>query len=650
MISIKHRLKNAQIVTACTVFCAMLPGAVFAQSDAVDLGQAADDQQVEVAIALKPVNRDDLAAFVASTVDPKSPNFRKFLTPAQFAQRYGQSAAVIDRVKATLAGQGIQVTNVFSNNLVLQATATNAQMSRLMGVSIHNYSDGKQTYQSATSKAATPAVLADVVASISGVDTKPRYRSHAKQARMLVSPSSANPAAAPVFGSLQALTSKDLATMYNVTPLQSRGITGNGTTIGIMTFASFKATDVAAYWTAIGLTGTGASSNRVTTVKATTGTISATGADETTLDIEQSGGIAPGANIIVYEAANTDAGELALYTKAITDNLADTLSISWGFSELGEDPARIQALETLFLQAAAQGQPISAASGDDGAYDLNTSLPYPKFSTLLTVDYPSSSPNVVAAGGTTLAATLNFSSGTVVVPQLRAWGWDYFREFDIAHGGLSVVWSEDFAAGGGGGVSVVFPVPAYQQGLAGVQTSAAGQAAFCLTAPTCTNPFLSGSANKFPIGTNVLTSTKGLALSTPTLAAGFAGRNTPDVSLNADPETGYALYYNGAWSTAGGGTSFVAPQLNGIFALITEQLGGRIGQPHPQMYAAFKTLGYGAGSPFTPVTAGTNWYYQSSNGYNPATGLGQLDVDALSKVLTKIATPATVVRSPISKR
>jgi len=104
---------------------------------------------------------------------------------------------------------------------------------------------------------------------------------------------------------------------------------------------------------------------------------------------------------------------------------------------VGEASDRIQALETLFLQAAAQGTPISAASGDDGAYDVNSSFAYPNFSTLLAVDYPSSSPSIVAAGGTTLPATLNFTSGTVVVPKVRAWAWDYFRDFDIAHSGLA---------------------------------------------------------------------------------------------------------------------------------------------------------------------------------------------------------------------
>ncbi len=641
---INPRFKSASIATACLALCTLLPAGAMAQTAVTDLGPAADDQEIEVAIALKPVNRDDLVKFVASTVDPSSANFHKFITPEQFAQRYGQSAAVIDRVKTALAGQGIQVTNVFNNGLVLQAKATNAQMSRLLGVSINNYSDGKQTFQRATTAQVTPAALADVVESIAGVDTTPHYRAHLHKAHSQQTPY-ASPHAAPVFGSRGALTFKDVATLYNVTPLQNRGITGAGTTIGIMTFASFTTSDVTTYWSTVGLTGDAASAGRITTIKATSGTISTNGADETTLDIQQSGGIAPGAKIIVYEAANTDAGELALYTKAINDNLADTLSISWGAGEIAESASSRQALETLFLQAAAQGTPISAASGDDGAYDFNSTFAYPGFSTLLSVDYPSSSPSIVAAGGTTLPFTATYQGLPLVVPQVRAWSWDYFRDIDTAKFGLATVWAEDYAAGAGGGVSVIFPVPDYQQGLAGVQTSAAGQALFCLTSPTCKNPLHTGTANRFPFGTNVLTSSKGLALSSPALAAGFAGRNTPDVSLNADPESGYATFVGGAWDTGGGGTSFVAPQLNGIFALITQQAGGRIGMPHPQMYAAFKAMGYGPGSPFTPVTAGTNGFYKSINGYNPATGLGQLDVDALSNVMTKAARAASASRT-----
>jgi len=167
--------------------------------------------------------------------------------------------------------------------------------------------------------------MQDVVQSIVGIDAPPRYKPHLRQAHMLLP--NANPDATPSFGSLQALTFKDVATMYNVTPLQNRGITGAGTTIGIMTFASFKTADVATYWSPIRLTGDAALATRITTVKAGTSTLSSSCANESTLDVEQSGGMTPGAKIIVYEAANTDAGELALYTKAINDNLADTLSI-----------------------------------------------------------------------------------------------------------------------------------------------------------------------------------------------------------------------------------------------------------------------------------------------------------------------------------
>ena len=166
-------------------------------------------------------------------------------------------------------------------------------------------------------------------------------------------------------------------------------------------------------------------------------------------------------------------------------------------------------------------------------------------------------------------------------------------------------------------MSVVYPQPAYQQGLAGVMSSAPGQSMFCVTSPTVA----SGAATCTP-GTDIVD-----------LPAGFAGRNSPDLSLNADPETGYALYYNSKWSTGSGGTSFVAPQLNGIFALLTQKLGGRVGWPHPQLYSLFKTMGYGATSPFRAITTGTNLYYQAAPNYNPATGLGTLDVSNLATAL-----------------
>jgi len=112
------------------------------------------------------------------------------------------------------------------------------------------------------------------------------------------------------------------------------------------------------------------------------------------------------------------------------------------------------------------------------------------------------------------------------------------------------------------------------------------------------------------------------------LPAGFAGRNLPDVSLNADPETGYLLYstVDGGLLAQYGGTSFVAPQLNGIAALLGQASGGRLGFFNPMLYRIQRQMGYGAGSPFIDITAGDNWFYAGARGYTPGAGLGVLNV------------------------
>ena len=610
----------------------------------LDMGLAPASDSKEIVITLGLLNRPALEAFVASTVDPTSANFRKFLTPAQFAASYGQPQAVIDRVTTYLASQGITVTKVFNNNLVLKAQATNAQLSATFGTPIHAYSTATGSYQKPTGKVVIPAVLQDVVTRVTGLSTQAVYRPHTKympaEATTLDQTAfQANPAATPTAGNPGSYSVGDLAKRNNITPLYSGGTDGTGTTLGIMTFATFTPSDAPVYWAWAGLTGSQASVSRITTINVGTGQTS-DGADETTLDVEQSGGIAPGANIRVYVAPNTDAGAIALYTQAITENLCDTLSISWGEAEIYYNPASDFApYDALFLQAAAQGTPISAAAGDEAAYDINYSgaYPYPNYTAALSLDFPSSSPYVVSAGGTTLPVTLKLSKGTITVPSERPWGWDYLRDYIVTNSGQAAYYKSDFPVGGGGGVSVIYPLPTYQQGLAGVLTSAAGQGLYCVTSPTVKSGAVTctpgNTASELPGTTNGM------------LAAGFAGRNSPDLSLNADPESGQALYYNARWSTGSGGTSFVAPQLNGIFALLSQKIGGRIGWPHPQLYSIFKSMGYGTGSPFRAITSGTNLYYSAGASYNPATGIGTLDVANLAAAWPK--TPvAPLVTSP----
>ena len=102
------------------------------------------------------------------------------------------------------------------------------------------------------------------------------------------------------------------------------------------------------------------------------------------------------------------------------------------------------------------------------------------------------------------------------------------------------------------------------------------------------------------------------------------------MSLNADPETGYLLLSStdGGLLAGFGGTSFVAPQLNGVSTLLSQLTGGRLGLWNPMLYRFKKTPGSAA--PLVDITGGDNWFYSGVPGYEPGAGLGVLNVANLA--------------------
>jgi len=164
---------------------------------------------------------------------------------------------------------------------------------------------------------------------------------------------------------------------------------------------------------------------------------------EVMLDIEVAGSIAPAAKIVVYFAENTDAGFLNAITTAVHDstNNPSVLSISWGGSESSWTQQAMTSMDQAFQSAAAMGVSVCVAAGDDGSTDGVTDG-------LNHVDFPASSPNVLACGGTELMA-----SGDAITSE--------------------VVWNElaNNEGATGGGISDVFPLPSYQS-AAGVPASA----------------------------------------------------------------------------------------------------------------------------------------------------------------------------------
>ena len=223
------------------------------------------------------------------------------------------------------------------------------------------------------------------------------------------------------------------------------GVDGAGECIALIELGGgYNPTDLSSYWSQLNLTET----PTVSAVSVGNGSNNPTGDPngpdgEVMLDIEVSGSIAPGAKIVVYFAENTDAGFLNAITTAVHDstNNPSVVSISWGGPESSWTQQAMTSMDEAFQSAAAMGVTVCVAAGDDGSTDGVTDG-------LNHVDFPASSPNVLACGGTELVASgNNITSETV---------WNELANNEGATGG---------------GISDVFPLPSWQNG-AGVPPSA----------------------------------------------------------------------------------------------------------------------------------------------------------------------------------
>jgi kumamolisin len=612
-------------------------GALSAESSATPMS---------VTIALRLRDVDEAENLLQALHTPGDPQFHKFLTAEQFVERFGPTNADVAKVVATLGKYGLTAER--ASTTTLKVTGLSADMERAFAVSLHSYevpahgNVAGYTFHAPFSRPTIPAEIAPSVVAVVGLDSRPSLHPAYKFApTTLAKARSTVPTTTPDAPGFWTVT--DFADYYDVQPLYKRGVSGRGHTLGVMTFASFTPSDAFAYWTALGLS---VNPNRIQIINVDGGPgapSDASGSVETTLDVEQSGGIAPRANIIVYQAPNTNQGFVDVFAAAVDANSAETVSISWlsweWFFNLENGPVTdpitgrtvgvTQATHELLVRAAIQGQTLFTASGDGGAYTVNWVLDcFPPYSPAqptscsqpLSVGYPGSDTAMTAAGGTTLPGIQDFCLNAactppyyvIDIPHERVWGWDYLEGLCVTLGVPNPITCGIFPTGGGGGVSVLFEEPWYQFSVPGVQRSQHGQI--------------------YEVGAEIA-SEDDVPLFYA-LPANYRGRNVPDVSFNADPNTGYVIYYTSSVSgfaidSYGGGTSFVAPQLNGVTALLSEDSGGsRIGLLNYPLYELVRsgTAYWRENAPLHAIADGDNWFYHGSEGYNPAAGVGTMDV------------------------
>jgi kumamolisin len=368
----------------------------------------------------KPVRTSSVIT-VSVIVKRKTPlNLKRLgkerLTRTEYRQKHGADPDGVRVIKAFAKEFGLSVhkDTPKPEQRTIKLTGTVAAMQKAFAVTLTQKVLEGATYRVREGGIHLPPEVAGVVDAVLGLDNRPQALPHFRTAKAAAAASSFTPV--------------QVAELYQY----PQGASAKGQTIGILELGGgYRTADITAYFKGLGIT-----APKVTTVSVDGGKNSpgnANGADgEVMLDIEVSASVAPGANIVVYFAPNTDQGFIDAISTAVHDttNKPSVISISWGGPESTWTAQSMNTLDAACQSAAALGITITVAAGDNGSSDGATGN---------NVDFPASSPHVLACGGTKLEG-----SGSTITSE--------------------VVWNETATGEGatGGGVSTIFALPSWQ--------------------------------------------------------------------------------------------------------------------------------------------------------------------------------------------
>jgi len=358
------------------------------------------------------------------------------LTRAQFNADHAADPAAVQLVKrfAKEFSLTVQAGTPAPGRRTIKLTGTVANIQRAFGVLLAQKTIAGETYRVREGSINLPAELQGYVVAVLGLDNRPQAKPHfrilGEQGVAAAEAVQAQGFARPHAGGNSSFTPVQVGQLYQF----PEGVTASNQTIGIIELGGgFRQADIAAYFKSLNQ-----KPPKVIAVPVGTGKNSPSGPNsadgEVMLDIEVAGAVAPGARIVVYFAPNTDQGFVDAIAHAIHDTKykPSVISISWGAAEINWTAQAMAALDAACQSAAALGVSITVASGDNGSSDsINDGKNH--------VDFPASSPHVLACGGTNLQ-----SNGSSITAE--------------------TVWNAQPQGGGatGGGVSDVFPLPTWQ--------------------------------------------------------------------------------------------------------------------------------------------------------------------------------------------
>jgi len=358
---------------------------------------------------------------------------REYLSRDEFAQAYGADPKDIAAVKKFAGEHQLAVvsSSVARRSVVLAGTV--AAMTQAFNVTLQEHKlPDNDTFRARSGAVYVPSELDGIVEGVFGLDDRPQVSPHFR----ILEPTGAKDALPRAANG--SFTPVEVGKFYNF----PQGFDGSGQTIAIIELGGgYRTTDLTTYFKELGITKPSVAAVSVDggRNKPVGNANSADG--EVLLDIEVAGAVAPGAKIAVYFAPNTDRGFLDAITTAVHDTRRkpSIISISWGAPEAQWTQQAIDSMNQAFQAAAALGVTIYCAAGDNGSNDGMTKGNPPD--QRAHVDFPASSPFVVACGGT----FVNASNGTI---------------------NQEVVWNDGTNGGAtGGGISDHFAVPTYQNGL-----------------------------------------------------------------------------------------------------------------------------------------------------------------------------------------
>jgi subtilase family serine protease len=569
-----------------------LPGNVHPSARTLyDSGAASDTlpmTNMVLSLTVPQSSQTQLDEFLAGQQNPSSSNYHKWLTPAEFGAQFGNSEEDMTTTTNWLKSFGFTINAVSGSKTWINFSGTAAMVKAAFGTPIRNYTINGRTYSANSQNPTIPAGFSDLVAGVVTLHNFPRGAMNTG-AKTLAAAVPSKPEYTNGSSS-HYIAPGDFATIYDLNPLYSAGLTGNGQTIAIVGRTHPSVANWANFRNTMGLP---ANPPQVIINGPDPGDLGAGEDLEADLDVEWSGAVAKNATIkfVVSKSTNSTDGVDLSAQYIVENNLAPLMSVSFGACEAQMGTAENAFYNNLWQQAAAEGISVFVSSGDSGSAGCSSSGS--TTGSGLGVNGLASTPYNVAVGGTEFnegsGGYWNSTNGTgdtsakSYIPEV-AWN------ESSSSGSNEGLWSS------GGGVSVVYAKPSWQ------------------VAPGVPSDGM---------------------------------RDVPDVALTSAGHDAYMVVTQGQLAAVSG-TSAASPSFAGIMALVVQKY-GRQGNPNLSLYPLAKAQYGGSGAAaFHDITSGNNSVpgvvgYTAGTGYDRVTGLGSVDANVM---VTKWTSSAATTPTP----